>query len=181
MLRGALQLRVADHDRALSTAEVSLIPVGTYHEGGALAPSRVFEINCPRDMDNLYEPELGERSTSYPPPGRLARHADGHEVGSPHVTWSALDGVAAGPGVVTRTVMGDRVTVSHVTLEPGGVSNWSTADEELVQVVGGAVRLRVGAEEREVDDAWVAAISAQSSCEVRSSSGAALLRVQLAE
>ena len=181
VLRGRLQLRIADDDRALSTGEVSLIPVGTYHDGGALAPSRVFEINCPRDMDNLYEPELGERSPSYPPAGRPARLANGSELGSQHVTWSELDDLADASGVVTQTVVGDRVVVGRVTLEAGATSAWSATGEELVQVIDGAVRLRIGAEEREIDDDWVAIIPPGSWCEALSSGGATLLRVELAE
>ncbi len=141
----------------------------------------MFEINTPRDMDNLYEPELGESSLSYPSAGQPARLADGRDLGSQHVTWSELDAVADASGVVTQTVMGERVVVSRVTLEEGAASIWSATDEELVQVVEGAVRLRVADEQQEMDDAWVAVIAPGSSCEAQSPSGASLLRVELAE
>ena len=109
-------------------------------------------------MDNLYEPEPepepGERSPRYPTIGRAARDADGRELGSQHVRWSELNDVTDASGVVTQTVVGERIVVRRVLLKAGATCAWNTTDEELLQVVDGAVRLRVGAEQQDVDDAW---------------------------
>lgn len=72
--------------------------------------------------------------------------------------------------------------VRRVLLKAGATCPWNTTDEELLQVVDGAVRLRVGAEQQDVDDAWVAVAPAGSSCEASAgAAGASLLRVELAE
>jgi unsaturated pyranuronate lyase len=69
----------------------------------------------------------------------------------------ATSPIAIWDGVIARAVMGDKLTLAVVELDPGAVvAEHSHANEQLGIVITGAMTLRVGTEQRELrpGDTW---------------------------
>ena len=171
VVEGSLRLQIGADERLLTSDDIAVVPIGTFHRGLVTTPSRIFELNTPADPKNLFDPALGEKALQYPRAGATLRTESGHVLG-PFARWPRVAGGAV------KNLFGDRVHAQHLTVAPGTEAAGTNSGTVVVQPLRGSVRLRLGEAEQVIDSGWVAIATTGTPWAVSCPDGAELLEVR---